>query len=104
MVCKSIIIRNGGIRWPLPSHIVWNGPILLCRCNQENTALKDFFILHSLPSSQITFRENDLSLRECKSATNLPSLFENEPAEVLLKVLSSPTIHSPANQRRFGQR
>ena len=78
VVCKSVILRNGEQRWQKSGHIKWNCPVLLCWCTRTNTRIMKFSIVHSLPRNQLTFSENDLSLRECRSATDVCSLLEAE--------------------------
>jgi DNA invertase Pin-like site-specific DNA recombinase len=79
VVCKSIGTRTAGPRWLLPGHLVWKEPVLLCRCNPANTALRDFYLLGRLPCGRPTFREDDSFLRKWRGATNLLSLFGSGP-------------------------
>jgi len=77
VVCKAIGTRTVGSRWVLPGHLDWKEPVLLCRCNGTNTALRDYYLLGRLPGGHPTFRDDDSFLQKWRTGTTLPSLFGN---------------------------
>lgn len=84
LVCKSIILRNGQQRWELPPHIKWNGAVLLCRCDPENTRFEKFSIFVRLPPGRSSFKKEDFHSRKCGSAIDVCSLFGSKRIYKLL--------------------
>jgi DNA invertase Pin-like site-specific DNA recombinase len=85
VVCKSVTLRNGKQRWILSGHIKWNYPVLLCRCNRANTEIEKFSVFASLPRGRLTFTEDDVNPPECRSATDVCSLFGSKTMDKPLR-------------------
>lgn len=101
VVCKTIGTRTVGPRWVLPGHLDWKDPVLLCRCNRANTALRDYYLLGRLPCGHATLRDDDSFLQRWRTATNLPSLFGS--ARRVGYLLKSICRNQPAPQSIKGQ-
>jgi DNA invertase Pin-like site-specific DNA recombinase len=87
VVCKSLPLRNGEPRWILSAHIKWNHAVILCWCNRANTEIEKFSVFCSLPRGQFTFSEDDFNSPECRSATDVCSLFRSNNLDKLLRPL-----------------
>src|SRR5208283_4112530 len=98
VVCKAIGTRTVGSRWVLPGHLDWKEPVLLCRCNGTNTALRDYYLLGRLPGGHPTFRDDDSFLQKWRTGTTLPSLFGNARRVASLETHSSGSTQSAGDQ------